>query len=47
MRLLATPTGQGYWIATSNGSVVAFGDARQLGFPPTLSGIPIALMLAP
>ena len=25
--LVATPSGEGYWLATADGSVVAFGDA--------------------
>ena len=29
--LSATPTGQGYWVFTTRGRVVAFGDARFLG----------------
>ena len=46
-RLLVTPTGNGYWIATANGSVIPFGDARRLGFPALLVGSPVALMLEP
>ena len=39
-RTTAAPTacscrrrGKGYWIATADGSVIAFGDAKRLGFP--------------
>ena len=43
-RLLVTPTGKGYWIATGNGNIVAFGDAKSLGFPATVGGPTIALI---
>jgi hypothetical protein len=46
-RFLPTPTGNGYWIATANGSVIPFGDARRLGFPALLNGSPVALMASP
>ena len=39
-RLLVSPTGKGYWIATADGSVIAFGDARRLGFPVAIAGQP-------
>ena len=38
------PTGKGYWIATADGSVIAFGDAKRLGFPAVIAGRPVALM---
>ena len=34
-----TPTGQGYWIATSTGMVLTFGDAVDLGSPADLGEI--------
>ena len=43
-RLLVSPTGKGYWIATADGSVIAFGDAKRLGFPVRIAGHPVALM---
>ena len=43
-RLLVSPDGKGYWIATGNGAVVAFGDAKKLGFPATVGGRPVALI---
>jgi hypothetical protein len=43
-RLLVSPSGKGYWIATADGSVIAFGDARRLGFPVAIAGQPVALM---
>ena len=43
-RLLVSPTGKGYWIATADGSVISFGDAKRLGFPVSIDGQPIALM---
>jgi len=43
-RLLGSPSGRGYWISTANGSVIAFGDAKRLGFPVRIAGRPIALM---
>jgi len=43
-RMLVTPDGGGYWIATNNGNIVAFGDAKNLGFPATVGGTTIALL---
>jgi hypothetical protein len=43
-RLLVSPTGKGYWIATADGSVISFGDAKRLGFPISIVGKPVALM---
>ncbi len=43
-RMLVTGTGKGYWIATGNGAVIPFGDANKLGFPKSISGLPVALM---
>jgi hypothetical protein len=45
VRMLVTPTGKGYWIATGNGAIIAFGDAKKIGFPASLSGAPIGLIL--
>jgi Mannosyl-glycoprotein endo-beta-N-acetylglucosaminidase len=45
-RLLVTPDGKGYWIANSDGNIIPFGDARRLGFPATVGGPAIALMLS-
>jgi hypothetical protein len=36
-----SPSGKGYWIATSDGSVISFGDAKRLGFPVSIDGHPI------
>ena len=44
--MLVTPDGHGYWIATGNGNIVAFGDAKSLGFPATVGGPTIALLPA-
>jgi hypothetical protein len=44
MRMLVTPDGGGYWIATGNGNIVAFGDAKTLGFPATVGGQTVALL---
>jgi hypothetical protein len=43
-RMLVTPFGHGYWIATGNGNIVPFGDAKNLGFPATVGGPTIALL---
>jgi hypothetical protein len=43
-RMLVTPDGGGYWIATGNGNIVAFGDATRLGFPSSIGGPTIALL---
>jgi len=45
-RLLVTPDGKGYWIANSDGSIIPFGDARRLGFPATVGGPTIGLILS-
>jgi hypothetical protein len=45
-RLLVTPSGKGYWIATSGGVVIPFGDAKRLGFPSQTNGVTVGLMLA-
>jgi hypothetical protein len=44
-RLLASPGGHGYWIETVDGTVIAFGDARRLGFPGRITGTAVGLML--
>ena len=44
--MLVTPNGGGYWIATGNGSILAFGDAAKLGFPATVGGPTIAMLAA-
>jgi hypothetical protein len=33
----SSATGRGYWAATANGEVLAFGDARDLGDHPALA----------
>jgi len=43
-RMLVTPDGKGYWIATSTGAVVPFGDAKAYGFPQYVGGPAVALM---
>ena len=45
-RLLVTPSGRGYWIATHDGAVIPFGDASKLGFPTQVGGPPVALLAA-
>jgi hypothetical protein len=44
--LLVSPSGLGYWIATQAGSVIPFGDAKTIGFPATIDGPPLALIVA-
>jgi hypothetical protein len=34
--IAGTPTGKGYWVVTSNGTVQAFGDAHFYGDPPDI-----------
>ena len=46
MHMLVTPSGGGYWIQTSSGAVIAFGDARRLGFPSRMNGHAVAMMSA-
>ena len=46
-RLLVSPTGNGYWIETTDGTVVALGDARRHGFPARINGTAVGLMLRP
>ena len=45
-RMLVSPTGLGYWIATTNGAIIPFGDAKKLGFPATVGGPTVALLPA-
>jgi hypothetical protein len=35
--MIVSPTGNGYWIVTKSGEVLAFGDARPLGMPGSTS----------
>ena len=46
---MATPDGLGYWLATSNGSVYSFGDARYYGprSPLVLSGPVVGMAATP
>jgi hypothetical protein len=46
-RLLVSPTGRGYWIATVDGTVIALGDARRQGFPARINGTAVGLVRAP
>lgn len=41
-----TPSGFGYWVVTSDGEVVAFGDARPLGSAPADPGRPAVAIAA-
>ena len=44
-RLLVSPSGKGYWIATADGSVISFGDAEPTRLPDVrIAGQPIVLM---
>ena len=45
--ITAIPGGKGYWIATTEGSVITFGDARRLGMPPWMSGSTATFMVRP
>ncbi|ACU54658.1 SpoIID/LytB domain protein [Acidimicrobium ferrooxidans DSM 10331] len=44
--LVPTPDGKGYWLALANGTVLAFGDATNLGGLPAAPASPIVAMLA-
>ena len=43
-QFLVTPDGGGYWIVTTSGAIIAFGDAKKLGFPQTVGGTAFALL---
>ena len=44
----ATPSNKGYWIAESDGSVHAFGDAQNFGnYAPSLCDVPAAIFSNP